>query len=133
MASTPQFVSAANLGCAKFQNSDSTTGKTVFTVGSNGSRVLAMVATSDSLSALQFTLTLERSSVSYKVDTFTIPGADLSQPTTNWNMLDPEWLRWLDPNEPHLILPAGVTLKVTPIAAVPSGTEVSIIVMGGDF
>src|SRR5262249_26716863 len=77
MASTPQFVSAPNLGCAKFQNSDGTTGKTVFTVGSNGSRVLAMVATSDSLSALQFTLTLERSSVSYKVDTFTIPGADL--------------------------------------------------------
>ncbi len=133
MAATPQFVSAPNLGCAKFQNSDGTTSKTVFTAGSSGSRVLSMVATSDSLAALQFTLTLERSSVSYKIDTFTIPGADLTTPTTNWNMLDPEWLRWLDPNEPHLILPAGVTLNVTPLAAVPSGKEVSILVMGGDF
>lgn len=133
MAATPQFVSAPNLGCAKFIDSDGTIGKTVFTAGASGSRVLAMVATSDSLSALQFTLTLERSSVSYKLDTFTIPGADLTTPTTNWNMLDPEWLSWLDPNEPHLIVPSGVTLKVTPIAAVPSGKEVSIIVMGGDF
>lgn len=133
MAATPQFVGAPNLGCAKFVNSDGATGKTVFTAGSSGSRVLAMVATSDALSALQFTLTLERSSVSYKVDTFTIPGADLTTPTTSWNMLDPEWLRWLDPNEPHLILPSGVTLNVTPLAAVPSGKEVSILVMGGDF
>jgi hypothetical protein len=133
MASTPQFVGAPNLGCAKFINSDGTTGKTVFTAGASGSRVLSMVATSDSSSALQFTLTLERSSVGYKIDTFTIPGADLTTPTTNWNMLDPEYLRWLDANEPHLILPSGVMLKVTPVAAVPSGKEVSIFVMGGDF
>lgn len=95
--------------------------------------MLSMVATSDSSSALQFT-TLERSSVGYKIDTFTIPGADLTTPTTNWNMLDPEYLRWLDANEPHAILPSGVMLKVTPVAAeLPSGKEVSIFVMGGDF
>ena len=133
MAATPQFVASPNLGCTKFVNSDGTTTKTIFTAGSSGSRIQAMFATSTSLSGLQFTLALVRSSVSYVIDTFTIPGADLTTPAPNWNMLDPEWLRWLDPNEPHLILPSGVTLKVTPIAAVPAGKEVSIIVMGGDF
>ena len=133
MAATPQFVASPNLGCTKFVNSDGTTAKTIFTAGASGSRVLAMFATSDAAASLQFTLVLSRSSVDYKIDTFTIPGADLTTPVTNWNMLDPEWLRWLDPNEPHLIVPSGVTLKVTPLAAVPSGKEVSIIVMGGDF
>jgi len=133
MATTPQFVAAPNLGCTKFENSDATTTKTIFTAGSSGSRIQAMFATSTSPAALQFTLALVRSSVSYIIDTFTIPGANLTTPAPNWNMLDPEWLRWLDPSEPHLILPSGVTLNVTPLAAVPSGKEVSILVMGGDF
>src|SRR5215207_501354 len=128
MASTPQFVSAPNLGCTKFVESDGTTTKTVFTAGSSGSRIQAMFATSNAPSALQFTLSLVRSSVSYIIDTFTTPGADLTTPASNWNMLDPEWLRWLDPNEPHLILPSGVTLTVTPVAAVDEDMEVSVFV-----
>jgi hypothetical protein len=133
MAATPQFVAAPNLGCTKFVNSDGTTAKTIFTAGSSGSRIQAMFATSTALASLQFTLALVRSSVSYAIDTFTIPGGDLTTPIPNWNMLDPEWLRWLDPNEPHLILPSGVTLNVTPLAAVPSGKEVSVFVLAGDF
>ena len=133
MATTPQFVGAPNLGCTKFVNSDGTTTKTIFTAGSSGSRIQAMFATSNAPSALQFTLSLSRSSVSYIIDTFTVPGANLLTRAPNWNMLDPEWLRWLDPNEPHLIVPSGVTLTVTPIADVTEDKEVSFFVLAGDF
>ena len=133
MATTPQFVASPNLGCTKFVNSDGTTTKTIFTAGSSGSRIQAMFATSNAPSALQFTLSLARSSVSYIIDTFTLSGASMTTPATNWNLLDPEWLRWLDPNEPHLIVPSGVTLTVTPVAAVTEDMEVSIVVLGGDF
>lgn len=133
MAATPQFVNAPNVGLTKFVTADNTTVKTVFTPASSGSRILALFATSNDTASRQFTIYLTRGGVRYQLDTFTIPGASSTQPTQNWNILDAEWMRWLDPNDPHLILPAGTTIEVGAVAAVTSGKEVSVIVMGGDF
>ena len=133
MAASPQFVNAPNVGLTKFANGDGTTIKTVFTPGSAGSRVLALFVTTDDTASRQVNIFLTRSSVRYKLDTFTIPAASGTQPKRNWNVLDSDWMRWLDPNEPHLVLPSGTTIEVGLVAAVSSGKEISVVVMGGDF
>lgn len=133
MAASPQFVNTPNVGLTKFVNADGTAIKTIFTPGASGSRVMGMFATSTDTAALQFVVYLTRSGTRYTLDTVTLPAATTVTPTTNWNLLDTEWFKWLDPNEPHLILPSDITLQVGPIVAVTSGKEVSFIVLGGDF
>jgi hypothetical protein len=133
MASSPQFVSAPNVGLTKFVAADGTTIKTIFSPGAGGSRIFSLFATSDDTAALQFAIYLVKATVRYKLDVFTLPAATSVTPTTNWNILDIEWFTWLDQQEPNLMLPSGVTLEVGPLAAVTSGKEVSLVVMGGDF
>lgn len=133
MATTPAFVGTPHIELVKFVNADGTNSKTVFTPGTLGSRIMALAASSDDAAALQFHISLVRSSVRYKLDTFTIPGATISQPTTNFNILDVDWLQWLDQQEPHLLMPADITIEIAPVAAVTSGKEVSIFAFAGDF
>jgi short subunit dehydrogenase-like uncharacterized protein len=133
MAAAPQFISAPNVGLTKFANADGTVAKTIFTAGASGSRIMALFATSSDLSSRQFALTLTRAGVSYQLDTPTIAGASAITPVVNMNMLGADWFQWLDPNEPHLILPTGITITAAAVVAVTSGKEVSFFVMGGDF
>jgi hypothetical protein len=133
MATTPQFVGPPHIELTKFVTSDGTNYKTVFTPATGGSRLMALAASSDDGAALQFHISLVRSSVRYKLDTFTVPGATASQPTTNFNILDTAWLQWLDQQEPHLFMPTGVTIEIAPVIAVTAGKEVSIFAFAGDF
>ncbi len=133
MASSPQFINAPNVGLTKFVTADGTTIKPIFTPGASGSRILSLFATSDDSAALQFAIYMVKATIRYKLDTFTVPAATVITPTTVWNVLDIAWHTWLDPQEPNLILPSGVTLEVGALAAVTSGKEVSLVVLGGDF
>src|SRR5689334_23315932 len=133
MASQPQFVPLPNVGPTKFTNADGTTVKTAFTPGTSGSRILPLFATSDDSASRQLTIYLTPGGTRHKLDTITIPAANASTPTTNWNILDSDWMRWLDANEPHLILPNGTTVEVGALAAVTAGKGISLVVMGGDF
>jgi short subunit dehydrogenase-like uncharacterized protein len=133
MAAAPQFISLPNVGLTKFALADGTTVKTIFTAGASGSRIMALFATSNDLSSRQFALTITRAGVSYKLDTPTIAGTSAITPVVNMNMLGADWFQWLDPNEPHLILPTGITITAAAVVAVTSGKEVSFFVMGGDF
>jgi hypothetical protein len=133
MASSPQFVSAPNVALMKFLTADHTNAKVIFTPGANGSRVMALVATSTDSVSRQFHLWLTRGAVAYRLDTVAIPAATSVTPTTNTNLLDTDWFTWLDPTEPHLILPADVTVSAAPTAAISTDAEITFIVFGGDF
>ncbi|MBX0328257.1 hypothetical protein K2Z83_11275 [Oscillochloris sp. ZM17-4] len=133
MATSPQFVAVPNVALTKFTNSDGTNPKAVFTPGSSGSRIHAVVGTSTDTAAARFTVWLVRSGTSYLLDTVTLPAASAITPTTNWSLLDTDWFTWLDPNDPSLILPADVTISIAPAVAVTSGKEVSFLIFGGDF
>ena len=133
MALAPQFINVPNLGLTKFTNGDGTSTKTIFTAGANGSRILSMCVTSNDLSSRQVQLAIVRGGVSYKLSAPTIPAAAAETPVVNLNLLDPSWFGWLDANEPHLMVPAGVTFEVTPLVAVSSGKEISVMVFAGDY
>ena len=133
MAASPQFVALPNVGLTKFVTADGTTIKTIFTPGPDGSRIMGLFATSTDTAALQFAIYLTRAGVRYVLDTVTLPGATAVTPTTNWNVLDSEWFKWLDPAEPTLILPSTVTLEVGAVVAVTAAKEVSFVVLGGNF
>jgi hypothetical protein len=133
MAASPQFVNVPNVGLTKFVAADGTTIKTVFTPGVAGSRIMGLFATSDDSAALQFKIYLVKAAVRYKLDTITLPAATSVTPTTNWNVLDTNWFKWLDPEEPNVILPGDVTLQVGAVVAVTAAKEISFVVLGGDF
>jgi hypothetical protein len=133
VATTPQFVAVPNVCMTKFTNSDGTSERTIFTPGSNGSRIMALVATSTDTASAQFNIHFVRDGVSYLLDTVAIPAATTVTPTTNWNFLDTDWFTWLDSNDPHIIIPTDVTITATPTAAVTSGKEVTFLVFGGNF
>lgn len=133
MAAAPQFIATPNIGLTKFVNGDGTGTKTIFTSGASGSRIMALFATSSDVSSRQFALFVVRSAVSYRLDTPTIAAASSITPVVNINLLAADWFQWLDPGEPTLILPSGVTLTAAPLVAVTAASEVSFFVMGGDF
>lgn len=133
MATTPAFVGTPHIDLTKFVNSDGTNYKTVFTPASGGSRLMALTVTSDDSAALQFHISLVRSSVRYKLDTFTVPGATVTQPTTNFNVLDEDWLQFLTALELHLLMNAAITIEIAPLVAVTAGREVSVFAFAGDY
>lgn len=127
------FANTPHIELTKFVNADGINYKSVFIPGTAGSRVMALAAASDDTAALQFHVSLVRASVRYKLDTFTIPGATASQPTTNVRILDEEWLTFLIAMDLHLFMPAVITIEIAPVVAVTVGKEVSIFAFAGDF
>jgi hypothetical protein len=133
MATTPAFVGTPHIELTKFVHSDGTNYKPVFAPAASSSRLMALTATSDDSAALQFHISLVRDSVRYKLDTFTIPGATITQPTTNFNILDEDWLRFLTALELHLLMNAAITIEIAPLVAVTDGREVSVFAFAGDY
>lgn len=133
MASSPNFVNTPNVSATRFQNADGTTAKTVFTPGSNGSRVHAIFATGDETTDRQITIALKQSSVSYVIDRFTLASGTTSRPISYWNVLDATRLTHLDPNDPGIILTAGQTLEANIETTISGSRNIYMFVHGGDF
>ena len=133
MAEAPVFVGTPHIDLSKFVASDGINYKTVFVPGTLGSRIMALAASSDDTAAIQCHVSLVRASIRYKLDTFTIPGATVSQPTVNFNILDAEWLQYLHALDLHILMPADITIEVAPVVSVSLGKEVSIFAFAGDF
>lgn len=130
MASSPQFISSPNTKGTSFANSDGTTAKTIFTPGSNGSRVHAISIVSTDTSARDITLAIVQSSVAYIIARFTLAAAST---ITITNGLDNYLMPWILSSDPYLILQNGTTLQANMEATITSGKKVDIAVFGGDF
>lgn len=135
---TAPFTQNINQGFATIQPADTTTMKTVFTAGAEGSKIVSLSATNDD-SAAAYVLEIYKNNGS--VDIFvgavniplnsgksgSIPSVDLKNAT-------------IFPHLPYdasgnkiMLLQAGHTLKVKSQTTVNSGKTVTIIATGEDF
>lgn len=133
MAASPNFVNKPNVQATAFNNADGTAAKTVFTAGSAGSRVEAVVVTTNETANRQMTISMVQNAIAYELDRFTVASGTTAVPIRQYNVLNPERWGWLDPNNVGLIVPSGSLLQVNMEATITSGRKVNVFVVGGDF
>src|SRR5262245_17572867 len=133
----PVFVQTPKITPISFTNSDSAnTKKTIATAGSNGSKVVAIQATSTDTSNRTAQLWLTRSTTSYLLASkivVTLSGTDGANPAAN--LLDlTQWATLPVDNDGqrYLFLESGDTLQVSFTAQVTSGKEIDVVATFGD-
>lgn len=138
MSSTPAFVATPKITPVAFTNSDSAnTKKTIHTAGSNGSKVVAVLASSTDTSNRTGQIWLTRSETSYLLGSTVVPtlaGTDGS--TASANLLPPSLLGSLprdNDGQPYLFLESGDTLQVSFTAQVTSAKEIDVVAVAGNF
>jgi hypothetical protein len=137
VTATPIFVQAVEITPAAFTNADSAnTKKTVATAGANGSKVLAVTATStETANARVAQLWLTRSAVSYLLASANIPlnsGFDGTTVAVNLLALF-NGLAHDNDGQAYLFLMSGDTLQVSLTTQVASGKEVDVVAHYGNF
>lgn len=137
MTATPVFVQTPKITPAAFTNSDSAnTKKTIHTAGSNGSKVVGIMATSTDTSNRTAQLWLTRSATSYLLGSFVVPtlsGTDGTNPSMN---LLAGFLLQLpvdNDGQKYLFLESGDTLQVSFTAQVTSAKEIDVTAIGANF
>lgn len=138
VTATPIFIQTVGSGFAQIAPADTTTLKTLYTAGTNGSRLDNILVTSTDTATrdLQFVITI--SAVDYVLGTVTAPintGFTASVPVlsvfrhANFNVALSQ-----DVNGNYsLNLPIGAVLKVKTLTTVTTAKVISIICQGGDF
>lgn len=143
VTATPVYIQNPKITPQSFvQGTDSAgTYKTVFTAGANGSKVTAvMVTTNDGSASHPLTLAVTRSAVTYPIITYTLPinsGGDGS--TSGIDLLNggPSSLLAGLPidndGQKYIFLESGDTLQVTFATALTAGKSIWAIAVGGNF
>ncbi len=129
MANTsPIFPLTPKTSPATIVNADSTTKKTLFTAGANGSKLDAVKVLSDDTATVTLSFYATKSGTDYLIGTVAIsPGTGVTAGTSPADAL--EYI-----NDGYaLAIEAGVIIKVTASAAVTSGKTVTVIAHSGDF
>lgn len=138
MAAAPSFVDAAKTGLVQAVNADGTNAKTIVTAGSNGSKVVSLIATSDDSSARAFKISIVRSGTAYVIGTVSIPAnSGTNGSTATVNLLGSGLLPGLaidNDGQSYLLLESGDTLTATlTTSAVTAAKVVSFIATYGNF
>lgn len=143
VTATPVFVQTPKVTPQNFvQGTDSAgTYKTIFTAGSDGSKVTAINVTTDDGSATHvLTLALTRSATDYIIGSYTLPinsGTDGS--TVGVNMLNggPNTLITALPTDndgqKYLFLESGDTLRMTFATALTAAKRINVVTIGANF
>lgn len=140
VSNNPVFPQTPTLGLVQVVNADSTGKKTILTAGANGTKVVAIRATSDDTSNRSFGIYVTRGGTDYLIGTVTIPtlaGTDGSAPAidilgggTTGQMpgiaIDNDGQR-------YLLLMNGDVLKAAALVAVTSAKTVNLSAYGADF
>lgn len=133
------FVQTPKITPVAFTNSDSAnTKKTIGTAGSDGMKVVAILATSTDTSNRTAQLWLTRSATSYLLGSAvvtTLAGTDGSAATANLlnagSLLAP--LPRDNDGQPYLFLESGDTLQVSFTAQVTAAKEIDVVAIAGNF
>jgi hypothetical protein len=137
MATAPIFPGALKTSTARIQNSDSTNLVTVLTPPTTGSKVVAIMVTSDDTSARDLQLVITKSGVDYPIGTTTIAiTAGTIAATAAVNMLDTAKLPGLPVDrdgQRYLLLESGAVLKAKVLVAVTAAKFVNIVALHSDF
>lgn len=138
MAVTHQgvFVQSPMTTPMSFVNADGTSKKTLYTAGSNGSKVVRINATTTDTSNNTVQLWLTRSSTSYLIGTAvvtTLAGTNGTQATQD---LIPSSLITLptdNDGQRYLFVQSGDTLQASVTVAVTAAKELDIVTIASDF
>lgn len=138
LTNTVPFLQTAKITPATWTNADSAnTKKTVVTAGSNGSKVVALLATSTDTSARAAQIWLTRSATSYLLGSVSVPAASGSDGTTaGINLLGVTLIPGLpvdNDGQVYLFLQSGDTLQVSFTTQVTSAKAVDVVCVSADF
>ena|SRR5260221_14660358 len=138
VTSTPIFPQTIKNGLIQILNATGTNPVTLYTPGTNGSKIESIfVTTTDQSNSVDIQLEIVASAVTYILSTMTIAsgsGTTDNVPTTNIlnNFQLPACTRDSNGN-PYIYLASGSVLKVKTTTTVTMGETVSIIANGGDY
>jgi hypothetical protein len=123
---------------AQITNGTGTTAQTLYTGGSNGSKITGIVLTSTDTSAQTVQVAIVYSSTTYILGTVAVPaGAGTNGTTPAVNAMAPAILPGLpidSSGQPYFLLKnASDTITVVPLATITSGKIISAIAVAGDF
>jgi len=137
MSTTPNLVGTPKCWPAKIVNADASTQKDVVTAGINGSKVTALIATSDDASARILQVSLLRSAVNYPLCSVSVPiGAGTNGTASAVDLLSSRALPGLpvdNDGQRYLLLESGDVLQVKSLSTVTSAKVVAIVGIAGDF
>lgn len=132
----PVFIQNPKITPAAFTNSDSAnTKKTIHTAGSNGSKVVSILASSTDTSNRTGQIWLTRSAVSYLIASTvvtTLAGTDGAVLTVNMLATVPG-LPTDNDGQRYIFLESGDTLQISFTAQVTAAKEIDVVAMAGDF
>jgi hypothetical protein len=133
VASSPQFAATARTSAAQFVAADGTNPKTVCLAGSNGTVIEALFVVSNDTTARTVTCYLHDGSMTYILDSVSVPAGTTAIPVVHVPILSPGRWPWIDPNLPKMVLAGGWSIRAAMGSAVSSGREVTVIALHGDF
>lgn len=137
MTATPVFPQTIQSVATKFVPADTTTLKTIFTPGANGSLINRIWITSTDTSARDFQLYVTISGTDYILGTLSIPansGNTNAVPQVGVFESSQFPNMFLDNNGNKIMrLASGSVLKAKMLSSITSAKEVSVFIQGGDF
>jgi len=143
LTATPVFPQTPILGVQNFKPADASNLKTVYTAGANGSKVVALTATStETASARVAQVWITRSAVSYLLTSVNIPvnsGFDGITPAID--LLTQAILPSLPfsggaggfDGQTFLYLQSGDTLQVSMTSTITAGKEIDVLAVGSNY
>lgn len=136
MSASPSFIAAPKNPVQSFANADGTTFKSVFSAGSNGSRLDTLIGTNtDTTAAYVVQLAIQKSSVDYVIGEVNIPiGSGTNGSAKSVAMLNATDIPGLAYTENGaLYLETGCVLMARVKTAVAGAYAVQLAGVGGDY
>jgi hypothetical protein len=135
---TPTVVKQPQNGKVQIANADGQTQKTVYTGGSNGSKITSLIAVSSDTSGRDVQISISNGGTSYPIGTVSVPaGAGNSSAANSVNLLNATNLPGLafdSDGNPYIHLISGDTLTVAALSTVTSGKLITVTAAtAGDF
>ena len=137
VTATPIFPQVIKNAVVTLNNASASTVTTLYTAGTNGSKIENLLVTSTDTSARDIWLYWVISATNYQIGTVTIPvtsGTVNSAPTVNLlNSTNlPGFAKDANGN-PYLYLASGTALSVAAATTITSGKQIQFITQGGDY
>lgn len=137
VTATPIFPQSIKNEFGQLNNASGQTPVTVYTGGTNGSKIESLFVSSTDTTARDIQISIVISSVTYILGTVTIPinsGNINSAPTVNYFQSSQLPNLAKDSNgNPYLYLASGAVLQAEALTTVTSGKVISIMAFGGDY
>lgn len=137
VTSTPVFCQTPKNGKVQILPGDTQNQKTVYTGGTNGSKISCLMAVSTDTSARDVQISITNGGTSYPIGTVTVAiGAGNSGTVAATNMFTTQWLPGIgldSDGNPEILLISGDTLTVSALSTVSTNKAITVTCMAADF